>query len=57
MFTFCYQYKDDGRGCDRYHDFMRDPVCVDELAKVAVCVVAVVKFLNVLGTCHKYGTR
>ena len=37
LFTFYYLYKDDGRGCVRYHDLVLDPICVDELAKVAVC--------------------
>jgi hypothetical protein len=35
------------------HDFGRYPVCVDENLIRSQCVVAVVKCLKVLATCHE----
>jgi hypothetical protein len=35
------------------HDLSRDPVCVDKSLIRSQCVVAVVKHLKVLATCHE----
>jgi hypothetical protein len=35
------------------HDFGRNPVCVDENLIRSQCVVAMVKHLKVLATCHE----
>jgi hypothetical protein len=35
------------------HDLGRDPVCVDKRLTRSQCVVAVVKRLKVLATCHE----
>jgi hypothetical protein len=53
---YCNHYKDHGWGYVQYHDLEWYPVCVDQFDK-AQCVVVVVKYLKVLATYRKYGTR
>jgi hypothetical protein len=55
--SFCNHYKDNGRGYVRCHDLKEKSIYVDLSLIRLQCVVVVVKWLKVLATYRKYGTR